>query len=352
MNNYLIHHGVKGQKWGVRRYQNHDGSLTALGKSRRMYNTSKGTKKILSAVIQKYYKAQIKSIDRNKNNIGNSVVDTYIKSNTPLYRIQSYKSFEDRAFYATHIKNDTDKYAGLFGKNLKNRAEFAAKSAEKEAKKTGDYTNAIEKRKIADNMEVYHVKLSTTDKLKVPSERNATHIVSNLLKDKEFKSNLYESIKDTSTKMFRPAQKMLLSDAMKKLNTSKISEKDASTIYKALNLTLTNHNEHEIAVQKKFYSALKDKGYSALLDLNDKSYSSYHAKSPVIVFDTTKVKLSSVSRLEPKQIDKLYKKYTTERVVREIPEQVVGTISKYAGVKVSDIQGVVEMRMEDYLKGK
>lgn len=30
----LQHHGVKGQKWGVRRYQNKDGSLTALGKKR------------------------------------------------------------------------------------------------------------------------------------------------------------------------------------------------------------------------------------------------------------------------------------------------------------------------------
>ena len=28
----LYHHGVKGQKWGVRRYQNKDGTLTALGK--------------------------------------------------------------------------------------------------------------------------------------------------------------------------------------------------------------------------------------------------------------------------------------------------------------------------------
>lgn len=30
--NELYHYGVKGQKWGVRRYQNSDGSLTAAGK--------------------------------------------------------------------------------------------------------------------------------------------------------------------------------------------------------------------------------------------------------------------------------------------------------------------------------
>lgn len=37
---YLAHHGIKGQKWGIRRYQNPDGSLTALGKKRyEIYNS-------------------------------------------------------------------------------------------------------------------------------------------------------------------------------------------------------------------------------------------------------------------------------------------------------------------------
>lgn len=32
--NELYHHGIKGQKWGIRRYQNEDGTLTEEGKKR------------------------------------------------------------------------------------------------------------------------------------------------------------------------------------------------------------------------------------------------------------------------------------------------------------------------------
>ena len=34
MSNYIKHHGIKGQKWGVRRFQNKDGTLTPAGKQK------------------------------------------------------------------------------------------------------------------------------------------------------------------------------------------------------------------------------------------------------------------------------------------------------------------------------
>ena len=49
----LYHHGIKGQKWGVRRYQNEDGSLTPAGRERYGKNLGEyGTGK--QGVIRKF----------------------------------------------------------------------------------------------------------------------------------------------------------------------------------------------------------------------------------------------------------------------------------------------------------
>ncbi len=40
-NDRLQHHGIKGQRWGVRRFQNEDGSLTKEGKQERRRNLGK-----------------------------------------------------------------------------------------------------------------------------------------------------------------------------------------------------------------------------------------------------------------------------------------------------------------------
>ena len=42
---YLAHHGIKGQRWGVRRFQYEDGSLTPEGRARYLKELSKSYKK-------------------------------------------------------------------------------------------------------------------------------------------------------------------------------------------------------------------------------------------------------------------------------------------------------------------
>lgn len=57
--NYLCHYGIKGMKWGIRRYQNKDGSLTPAGKERYgsgNINTLKNAKSIANSIHQQVIK--------------------------------------------------------------------------------------------------------------------------------------------------------------------------------------------------------------------------------------------------------------------------------------------------------
>ena len=74
--------------------------------------------------------------------------------------------------------------------------------------------------------------------------------------------------------MKSPTQQMLFKQAENALKKDprEMTKSEKIAVYKALNLSLTNHNPQEIAAQNKFYAELKKKGYNALLDYNDKDY--------------------------------------------------------------------------------
>lgn len=152
-------------------------------------------------------------------------------------------------------------------------------------------------------------------------------------------------------KMRRPTQQVLFKQAENALKkdptTLTASEKVA--IYKALNLSLTNHNAQEVAAQSRFYAELSKKGYNALLDYNDKDYSSYHAKRPMIVFDTDSVRLQSVTETNPKVVDKLYMRYNAERIAKEVGANTIGYVSKLGNKTVSECSAYMERKMNDYL---
>lgn len=59
--NYLAHHGILGQKWGIRKYQNPDGSLTEEGRKRYGVN---GERKSLGTRIKEDRAAKKKAKQR------------------------------------------------------------------------------------------------------------------------------------------------------------------------------------------------------------------------------------------------------------------------------------------------
>lgn len=63
--NYLMHHGIKGQKWGLRRFQNADGTLTAAGKARYGTREAFEAKQKAKAAWKDYSKSFNKAYDHN-----------------------------------------------------------------------------------------------------------------------------------------------------------------------------------------------------------------------------------------------------------------------------------------------
>lgn len=67
----LYHHGIKGQKWGVRRYQNKDGTLTTAGRKRLLKENEQDIKfaKRALQIANREYEPKRKAVDEAEKKI-------------------------------------------------------------------------------------------------------------------------------------------------------------------------------------------------------------------------------------------------------------------------------------------
>lgn len=158
--NSLSHHGVKGQRWGVRRYQNKDGSLTDAG-AKRYANKQMD-------IAEKYEDRA----NRSKTSIGKMM---------NLRRAASAEYKATRRVNVANAKGVGDKLSNLVGeKNAATRAMYTsrlnAKQAEVAKSRFGKaYLNAASKNN--KSLSDYHTKIVNS---KTIGERIANKYVGSL----------------------------------------------------------------------------------------------------------------------------------------------------------------------------
>lgn len=69
----------------------------------------------------------------------------------------------------------------------------------------------------------------------------------------------------------------------------------------------------------------------------------------MIVFDVDSVKLQSVTATDPNVVNKLYRRYNTERIVKDIPANTLGLIAKASSKTLSECVSYVKDKTDDYM---
>lgn len=362
----LYHHGIKGQRWGVRRFQKKDGSLTSAGRKR--YSDSDS--EMLKAAKIERRKAAIKYTKASHTYSLTPTADNrnqYKKAEREYstsklnYKVAKYESkggFDSSKKKSKHRLALEERYQKL-GYDHKQAAVLANGRIRTErilvgtaaVTATAAVAYAIHKRgkdrtdQILKSGTVFQrIEATNTDgKLhdmfyastgKHDNKRYEGMLAMNrkaqtgeayvmkMLSTKDIKvasndkaakvfGDLYKNDADFRSSVAENVSQHFAGKNKVK-NISDMSDKNIRKMYDNFNSGLGRIRDSGSGADKKFYNKLKDAGYDAIQDVNDLKYSGYRAKNPLIVFNNSNNAIGVKSVKELTDVKDILNKGTKE----------------------------------------
>lgn len=325
LKNYFEHHGVKGQRWGVRRYQNADGSLTDKGRQR--YANEISLEKAYKNVKKDYRYIQRKKIISQTAALGTGIAGITVSSGSPAGPAAAIGSgtiaLSLNKLAQDNAKASTEKYREKYNQLSKqkfsiqegtkiNRVEigdldsnpvsrvYALYSKDKFGSKYYDEEWPKRLKAFANdpdtkiNKNTYEVKT----KIVAPDIETRMKIADEMFKEKK---NFYKDMVNTRADMLmRKMTDDYKTKSIKELSkkhpdlkkeiddyVNKLSEKENKSMLDASNFevfyqTLPKNDK----ISTEYIKRLSAKGYGAIFDDN----STLVADTPMIIFDKNVLK--------------------------------------------------------------